>query len=96
MRVILVVFHMIGCPHCPPALDAARQCGVPMVAVESSHPLAQALDIKAFPTIILSTDQGAFAYGDRSRTPTGLAIFAREKAELLGMLDELQGPDSVL
>ena len=83
MRMLLVVFHMLGCPHCPPALEAAASSGLPIVTVESAHPLAQALNITSYPTIILSSEKCAFDYGNRSRTPDALAAWALEKAYLL-------------
>lgn len=70
MLPILVVFHMTGCPHCPPVLRAASGVqGAHVLAVESDHALCPLLQVKSYPTVVAVLPSGAFERapsGDRS------------------------------
>jgi hypothetical protein len=60
---IVVVFHMHGCPHCPPLLDACRDLRrAHVVEVEAQNPLVDQLGISSFPTLWLSTPKDVFHY----------------------------------
>lgn len=69
MPAVVVVFHMNGCPHCPPALEACNKLqDTNVVSIESQHPLVEDLGISSFPTILLSLPSALFEYrkGPRS------------------------------
>ena len=69
MKPVLVVFHMDGCPHCPPALQACEGVqDAAVVTIESRHPLVEDLGIASFPTIWLSVPSAAFEYRKGPRT----------------------------
>lgn len=79
---ILVVFHMQGCPHCPPAIEAARQMrGVHVVGIGSEHSIVDKLGIQSFPTIWLALPHDIFDYGQRHRKVPDMQEWIRGKLE---------------
>ncbi len=67
---ILVLFHMHGCPHCPPLMEACRaQASAPVVMLEAGHPLTSEVGIASFPTLWLSTPEALFEFGGLRSAP---------------------------
>ncbi len=80
MAPVLVVFHMNGCPHCPPALEACDGVrGASLVTVEAGHPLVRELGISSFPTIWLSSPAAAFEYKSGPRSTEGIQKWVDSK-----------------
>ena len=79
-RAIIVVFHMKGCPHCPPALEAANGVKTAhVVYISSDHPAVQELGISSFPTIWLSLPSTLFDYGSNERSTSALEQYVTDK-----------------
>ena len=79
----LVVFHMIGCPHCAAVTGSQSACAslrdVKVLEIESQHPLVEELDIPSFPTIWLSTPSVVFEYNGGQRTTDALQSWIASK-----------------
>ena len=79
----LVVFHMIGCPHCkavsgPNSILRGIEDLVPVYEIESSDPATKQAGISSFPTIRLVTPLVTFGY-EGPRTLEDLRRFVIEK-----------------
>lgn len=90
-RAIIVVFHMKGCPHCPPALEAANAVKTAhVVNISSDHPVVKQLNISSFPTIWLSLPSTLFDYGSKERNTPALEQYIMDKLlTTKGLRDEI-------
>ena len=69
MAPILVIFHMDGCPHCPPVLAASKQVkDAHVLTVESRNPMTTELGISSYPSIWLSLPGDLFEFQSSSHT----------------------------
>ena len=80
MTPILLIFHMDGCPYCPPVLRASKGVkSAHVLSVESSHPLARELGIASFPSIWLSLPNDLFEFQKPKRESRHLNEWIAEK-----------------
>jgi hypothetical protein len=84
MTPILLIFHMDGCPHCPPALRAAKRVvGAHVLSAESKHPLVRELGVGSFPSIWLSLPNDLFEFQKPTRGASELNDWIAEKTRNL-------------
>jgi len=85
-------FTMRGCPHCRavPELMNSVQDLAPARIVDSEEPLASALGVSSFPTILLVNPLFAFVYRGE-RTPQALRAWAlRKMAQTARFIEDTQ------
>jgi len=71
---------MVGCPHCPPALEASSKIKTAHILhIRSDHPIVKELGIASFPTIWVSLPNSLFDYGAKPRDTPSLEQFVMDK-----------------
>ena len=84
---LLVIFHMVGCPHCKQIVGewgsgAAVSDILPVYEVESRELLCDKAGVSSFPTIWLCMPQGVFEYQRQERTAAALREWILDRMEL--------------